>query len=76
MVRLEVQDPGRGMSAEARRRAGEPFYTTKPPGKGLGLGLFLARTIAEQSGGSLQFEGEQGTTAVLEVPVATGTIPA
>jgi len=76
MVRLEVHDCGHGMSAEARRRAGEPFYTTKAPGRGLGLGLFLARTIAEHAGGSLQFECEQGTTAILEIPAAREVGPA
>jgi len=69
MMRIEVQDGGTGMSPEARRRAGEPFYTTKEPGRGLGLGLFLARTFAERHGGTLQFEGEPGTTAILELPV-------
>lgn len=68
MVRIEVHDRGTGMSPEARRRAGEPFYTTKEPGRGLGLGLFLARAFAERSGGTLQFEGEHGTTAILELP--------
>ena len=68
MVRVEVQDRGAGMSPDARRRAGEPFYTTKEPGRGLGLGLFLVRTFAERSGGSLEFQGTEGTTAILEVP--------
>ncbi len=67
-MRIEVHDRGIGMSAEARRRAGEPFYTTKEPGRGLGLGLFLARAFAERAGGTLQFEVDHGTTAVLELP--------
>jgi two-component system sensor histidine kinase RegB len=69
MARVEVHDHGAGMSPETRRRAGEPFYTTKEPGQGLGLGLFLTRAFAEHAGGSLQFEAGDGTTAILEIPV-------
>jgi two-component system sensor histidine kinase RegB len=68
MVRIEVQDRGAGMSIDAKRRAGEPFFTTKEPGHGLGLGLFLVRTFAERSGGTLEFDGVGGTTAILEIP--------
>ena len=75
MVRIEVQDRGAGLSPDARRRAGEPFYTTKEPGRGLGLGLFLVRSFAERSGGSLEFEGTEGITAVLEVPAVAGEAP-
>lgn len=69
-LRFEVRDHGHGMSPEVRRRAGEPFFTTKPAGEGLGLGLFLARTVAEQLGGSLRFEGTSGTVAILEIPAS------
>lgn len=68
-LRIEVQDRGAGMSDETRRRAGEPFFSTKEPGRGLGLGVFLARTIAERAGGSLSFEDGTGTTAVLQIPM-------
>ena len=68
MVRIEVQDRGAGMSPDARRRAGEPFFTTKEAGRGLGLGLFLVRTFAERSGGTLEFDDTDGTTAILEIP--------
>jgi two-component system sensor histidine kinase RegB len=56
------------MSTETIRRAGEPFYTTKEPGRGLGLGLFLARTFAERAGGTLSIRTEHGTTVVMELP--------
>ena len=67
---FEVRDHGAGMSAEVMRRAGEPFFTTKPPGEGMGLGLFLARTVAEKLGGSLKLQSEPGagTRALLELP--------
>ena len=68
MLRIEVRDRGVGMSPDVRRRVGEPFYTTKEPGQGLGLGLFLTRAFAERTGGTLQFEGDKGTTAILEIP--------
>jgi two-component system sensor histidine kinase RegB len=71
MLRIEVCDRGAGMSPDVRRRLGEPFYTTKDPGRGLGLGLFLTRTFAERAGGTLHFDSHEGTTAVLEIPART-----
>jgi two-component system sensor histidine kinase RegB len=67
---FEVRDQGMGMPPDVVRRAGEPFFTTKPPGEGMGLGLFLVRLVAEKLGGSLRLESElgKGTRAVLELP--------
>ncbi|MBI3279885.1 MAG: HAMP domain-containing histidine kinase [Acidobacteria bacterium] len=67
-----VTDRGKGMSPETLRRIGEPFFTTKEPGKGMGLGTFLARTLAERLGGRLTFQSSEtnGTTATLELPVS------
>ena len=44
---IRIADGGAGMSPEVLARAGEPFFTTKEPGKGMGLGLFLARTVLD-----------------------------
>ena len=71
-VQFTVTDRGKGMSPEALRRIGEPFFTTKQAGKGMGLGTFLVRTVSEQLGGCLKFESSlnEGTTAILELPAA------
>ncbi len=67
--RVTVADRGPGMSAETLERIGEPFFTTKEPGHGLGLGLFLARVFAERVGGGLTVISKDGTTACLELPL-------
>ncbi len=71
-VRAEVADRGCGMPREILSRAGEPFFTTKVPGEGMGLGLFLTHTLAEQLGGRLELRSAPGTgtIATLELPLA------
>lgn len=68
--RLEIVDQGSGMTPEVLAHAGEPFYSTKPTGSGMGLGLFLARTFAEQLGGELRVDSSpgQGTRVLLSWP--------
>ena len=68
-LRVSVRDQGPGVPPDVLRHAGEPFFTTKAPGRGLGLGLFLARVFAERFGGTLQLRSGEGTTAVLELPL-------
>jgi two-component system sensor histidine kinase RegB len=73
LVRATVIDRGRGMPPEVLARVGEPFFTTKVPGEGMGLGLFLTRALAEQLGGNFHITSspEHGTEARLELPAAT-----
>jgi two-component system sensor histidine kinase RegB len=73
-IRLEVRDEGCGMSEEMLRRAGEPFFTTKEPGRGMGLGLFLVRLVAQQCGAIFAIDSRPGagTTAVLELTEPVG----
>ena len=67
---FEIFDAGPGIPAEASSRVGEPFFTTKAPGRGLGLGVFLARAFAEKMGGELTLSARPsgGTVARLSVP--------
>ncbi len=72
LVRVSVVDQGRGMPPEILKRVGEPFFTTKSPGEGMGLGLFLTRALAEQLGGALTIASTpgSGTEARIELPAA------
>jgi two-component system sensor histidine kinase RegB len=67
---LFIEDQGCGMSHEALERLGEPFFTTKEPGRGMGLGVFLARAVVERLGGTVRFESElgRGTRAHVGLP--------
>jgi signal transduction histidine kinase len=58
--RIIVEDTGPGVPEEIRDRIFDPFFTTRPPGEGLGLGLFLARRAAARLGGDLQLENHDG----------------
>jgi two-component system, sensor histidine kinase RegB len=69
-LRVCVRDRGRGMTPEVKERAGEPFFTTKPPGLGMGLGLFLTREVVEKLGGELSIASwpGRGTEVTIAIP--------
>jgi two-component system, sensor histidine kinase RegB len=64
---LDVRDRGPGLSPAAQEHAGEPFFTTKEAGRGMGLGLFLARGTIERLGGSLALQNHAGGGAICRV---------
>jgi signal transduction histidine kinase len=79
-IEIEVRDTGTGLSAEARRRAFEPFFSTRP--RALGLGLSLAQAIVWALGGTIRLEPAtgKGSRSVLRFPAVAadraGSAPA
>jgi PAS domain S-box-containing protein len=77
-VRIVVADTGEGMSPDVLARATEPFFSTKPLGKGTGLGLAQVYGIAQQAGGTLRIDSEpgRGTSVEILLPAADAPPPA
>jgi two-component system sensor histidine kinase RegB len=71
-VTFTVKDSGAGMSDEVRARVGEPFFTSKSPGEGMGLGVYLTKLFAQQVGGAVSITSVlgQGSEVVLTIPKA------
>lgn len=71
-VTVQVADTGPGIPPEALERIFTPFFTTKEPGEGTGLGLFISRKLMEGIGGAITVASVagEGTTFTLTFPVA------
>ncbi len=71
-LRVEIADTGPGIAPEHLQHVFTPFFTTKSQGKGMGLGLSITRDIirAHQGTVSVKSQGGEGTTVVMELPLA------
>ena len=69
---ITLQDEGKGMSKEVIGKMFTPFFTTKPPGDGTGLGMSISLTIIEEHGGQFDVDSEidKGTTIKVRLPLA------
>lgn len=74
-VQVLVRDNGKGISKAEQVHIFEPFYTTKDPGKGTGLGLATCHRIIEQHGGEINVVSSpgEGTTFIIRLPVENGS---
>lgn len=74
-VHLSISDSGQGFAPDALPRLFTPFFTTKPPGEGLGLGLVVSKGIVDDMGGALTLENRPDTATgarfILSLPDAT-----
>ena len=71
-VLFDIIDQGKGMDQETVTKAREPFFTTKPAGQGLGLGLYLAETLAERLGGGLEIDSIPGAGTTVRFWIKAG----
>jgi two-component system, sensor histidine kinase RegB len=61
---IEIRDDGPGLPASIRHHIGKPFFTTKPAGQGMGLGLYLTQRTLDRLGGKLELSEAVSTGGV------------
>jgi signal transduction histidine kinase len=74
-VSVDIKDTGSGIPEDKLKELFNPFFTTKEPGKGTGLGLFIVRQVVEKNGGKIYLKETkigEGTTFTVEFPVTVG----
>jgi two-component system, cell cycle sensor histidine kinase and response regulator CckA len=75
-AKLTVSDTGRGMDAETMSRVFEPFFTTRPPGHGTGLGLSVVYGIVTKAGGGIAIDSQDGQGATVHIYLPAAYVPA
>jgi len=71
---FKIQDQGTGMDKYTLKHAADPFFTTRSPGDGMGLGLYLAQSLASRFEGQLRLFSEPGTGTTVILSLARGKI--
>lgn len=77
VIRVVIQDDGPGIPPDILPRIFNPFFTTKPPGEGTGLGLAVCHGIVSEHGGHIwaESEADQGTAFFVELPLVAPLVP-
>jgi two-component system sensor histidine kinase RegB len=76
-LRLTIEDRGEGVPPDHVEKLGRTFFTTKPPGRGVGLGLVLAANSVRHLGGTLRWKDRAGggTLAEMVLPLYALLLP-
>ena len=72
-VSIDIADSGQGIPTDKVKQIFNPFFTTKSPDKGTGLGLFIVRPVVERNSGCIYLKETkvgEGTTFTMEFPIA------
>jgi signal transduction histidine kinase len=69
-IKIEIEDSGIGISEEYLSKISDPFFSTKPPGEGTGLGLFITYGIIKEHHGNIEVfsSKKHGTNFIIQLP--------